>query len=440
MLILWGERSLIMKVLKQEKVQGSAYEVEFSVENEAFQNAIQKVYRKEVKNMNVPGFRKGKAPLSIIRKMYGEGVFYEDAINAIIPEVFPAVLEETKLETRYQPEFDIVSIDENGLVLKAKIFVNPEVSINDYEGIEITVPALSDVNAEVEKEIEAARERNSRELEITDRAAQNGDIAVIDFEGFLDGVAFEGGKGDNYPLELGSGSFIPGFEDQIVGKNIGDNFDVNVTFPAEYGADNLAGKEVTFKVALHAIKAKELPELDDDFAVDVSEFNTFDEYKADLTSKIEKRLNESRDRDISEALLKALAEKVEGDIPEPMFAEEVQHGLESFKANVTQYGFDFETYLKITNMTEESVIETTLRPRAEVMVKSRLALEKIAADNNLSASDEAVESQYEDMAKAYQMEVEKLKEIIKREYIEKDCLVEAAMDFVKAKAVIKDAE
>lgn len=429
-----------MKVLKQEKVQGSAYEVEFSIENEAFQNAIQKVYRKEVKNMNIPGFRKGKAPLSIVRKLYGEGVFYEDAINTLIPEVFPSVLEETKLETNYQPEFDIVSIDENGLVLKAKIYVKPEVEIKDYEGLEITVPALADVEAEVERDITAARERNSREVEVTDRAVQNGDIAVIDFEGFLNGVAFEGGKGENHPLEIGSGSFIPGFEEQIVGKNIGDNFDINVTFPAEYGAEELAGKEVVFKIALHAIKSKELPELDDDFAVDVSEFNTFDEYKADLTAKIEKRLTENRDRDISEALLKALAEKVEGDIPAPMFAEEVQHQLESFKANVAQYGFDFETYLKITNMTEENVIETTLRPRAEIMVKSRLALEKIAADNNLSASDEAVESQYEAMATAYKMEVEKLKEIIKREYIEKDCLAEAALDFVKSKAVVKDAE
>ena len=429
-----------MKVLKQEKVQGSAYEVEFSIENEAFQNAIQKVYRKEVKNMNVPGFRKGKAPLSIVRKLYGEGVFYEDAINVLIPEVFPAVLEETKIQAIYQPEFDIVSIDENGLVLKAKVFVNPEIEIKDYEGIEVTVPALADVNAEVEREITAARERNSREIEVTDRAVENGDIAVIDFEGFLEGVAFEGGKGENHPLEIGSGSFIPGFEEQIIGKNIGDNFDINVTFPAEYGAEELAGKEVVFKIALHAIKAKELPELDDDFAVDVSDFNTFDEYKADLTAKIEKRLTENRDRDVSEALLKALAEKVEGDIPAPMFDEEVQHGLESFKANVTQYGFDFETYLKITNMTEENVIETTLRPRAEVMVKSRLALEKIAADNNLSASDEAVESQYEAMATAYKMEIEKLKEIIKRDYIEKDCLAEAAMDFVKSKAVVKDAE
>jgi len=429
-----------MKVLKQEKVQGSAYEVEFSIENEAFQNAIQKVYRKEVKNMNVPGFRKGKAPLSIIRKMYGEGVFYEDAINALISEVFPSVLEETKIEAIYQPEFDIVSIDENGVVLKAKLYVAPTVEIKDYEGLEVTVPALASVDAEVEREIEAARDRNSREIEVTDRAAQNGDIAVIDFEGFLDGVAFEGGKGENHPLELGSGSFIPGFEEQIIGKNIGDNFDINVTFPEEYGAENLAGKEVVFKIALHAIKSKELPELDDDFAVEVSEFNTFDEYKADLAAKIEKRLTESRDRDISEALLKALAEKVEGEIPEPMFAEEVQHGLESFKANVTQYGFDFETYLKITNMTEEKVIETTLRPRAEVMVKSRLALEKIAAENALSASDEAIESQYADMAAAYKMDVEKLKEIIKREYIEKDCLAEAAMEFVKSKAVVKDAE
>ena len=427
-----------MKIVKNEKVQGSAREIEFSIENEVFQAAIRKAYQKEGKNINVPGFRKGKAPLSVVRKMYGEGVFYEEAINLLIPEEFPKVLEETKVETKYQPEFDVVSIDENGVVLKAKVYVQPEVTVEGYEGLEVEVAPLADVSADVEREINEARERNAREIEVTDRAAAEGDMTVIDFEGFLDGVAFEGGKGENYPLELGSHSFIPGFEEQIVGKNIGDSFDINVTFPADYGAENLAGKDVVFKIVLHSIKTKELPELDDDFAVDVSEFNTFDEYKADLTAKIEKRQAESRDRDISEAILNALSDKVEGEIPEPMYAEEVQHGLESFKANVQQYGFDFETYLKITGMTEEQVIATSLRPRAEVMVRSRLALEKIAAEKELTATEEAIERQYADMAAAYKLDVEKVKAFISKEYIEKDCTVEAAMDYVKAHAVIKD--
>lgn len=429
-----------MKILKQEKVQGSAYELEFSIENEAFQSAIRKVYQKEIKNMNIPGFRKGKAPLSIVRKMYGEGVFYEEAINALIPETFPAVLEEAKLETKYQPEFDIVSIDENGLVLKAKVYVDPEIEIKDYEGLEVEVAPMGNVEETVESEINAARERNAREIEITDRAAAMGDTAVIDFEGFLDGVAFDGGKGENHPLELGSGSFIPGFEEQIVGHNVGESFDIDVTFPEDYGAENLAGKAVVFKITVNSLKTKELPELDDEFAVDVSEFDTLDEYKADLKAKIEKRFADNRDRDVSEAILKLLADKVEGEIPAPMFDDEVRAGLDSFKANVTQYGFDFETYLKITGMTEESVIETTLRPRADVMVKSRLALEKIAAEQNLSASEEAIEEQYKSMAVAYQMEIEKLKEIIKKEYVAKDCLVETAMDYVKSKAVIKETE
>ncbi len=428
-----------MKILKQEKVQGSAYEIEFSVENEVFQAAIRKVYQKEIKKMTIPGFRKGKAPLAIVRKMYGEGVFYEEAINALIPETFPAVLEEAKLETKYQPEFDIVSIDD-GLVLKAKVYVDPEVTIEGYEGLEVEVAPMGNVEETLESEISSARERNAREIEVTDRAAENGDTAVIDFEGFLDGVAFEGGKGENHPLELGSHSFIPGFEEQVVGHKVGESFDIDVTFPEEYGAENLAGKAVVFKITIHAIKAKELPELDDEFAKDASEFDTLDEYKADLKAKIEKRFEDNRNRDVEEAILKALAEKVEGEIPAPMFDDEIRAGLESFKANVTQYGFDFETYLQITGMTEEKVIETTLRPRADVMVKSRLALEKIAAEQNLEASEDAINSQYEAMAAAYKMEVEKLKEIIKQEYVAKDCLVEVAMNYVKSKAVIKETE
>ena len=327
-----------MSLTKSELIEKNKYELHISVDKATFDAAVDKVYRKQVKSITVPGFRKGKAPKSIIEKMYGTGVFYEDAINDLIPAAYSEALEESKLDVVSQPEFDIVSIDDNGLVLSAKVYVKPDVEIKDYLGIEVEKEVVAVTDEDVEKEIETVRERNSREIEVNDRAAEMGDTAVIDFEGFCDGVAFEGGKGTDYALKLGSGSFIPGFEEQVAGHSIDDEFDVNVTFPTEYHAADLAGKEAVFKVKIHAITKVELPELDDDFAKDVSEFDTFDEYKADLKAKIEKRHETAADNAVEEKLVEALIEKLEADIPEAMYVTETENFVRDYDNRLRSQG------------------------------------------------------------------------------------------------------
>ncbi len=425
-----------MSLTKNEAIEKNRYELHFSIEKAVFDAAVDKVYRKQVKSISVPGFRKGKAPRSIIEKMYGTGVFYEDAINDLIPNAYPAALEESKLEVVGQPEFDIVSLDENGLVLSAKVYVKPEVEIKDYCGIEVENEVEPVTDEEVDKEIETIRERNSREIEVTDRAAEMGDTAVIDFEGFCDGVAFEGGKGTDYALTLGSGSFIPGFEEQIVGKNIDDEFDVNVTFPAEYHATDLAGKDAVFKVKIHALTKVELPALDDDFAKDVSEFDTFDEYKADMKAKIEKRHETAAQSALEEKLVEALIEKLEADIPVAMFEEETENYVRDYDMRLRSQGMDLSTFLKYTNQTLDGLREQ-MRPQAERQVKGRLALEKIAALENLEATEEDIEAEYAQIASAYNVDVEQVKASIASDAIAADMKVKKAVEFVKEKAIIK---
>ncbi len=425
-----------MSLTKCELIEKNQYELNISVEKSVFDAAVDKVYRKQVKNITVPGFRKGKAPKSIIEKMYGTGVFYEDAINDIIPAVYPAALEESKLDVVGQPEFDIVSIDENGLVLSAKVFVKPEVEIKDYTGIEVEKETVVVTDEDLDKEIQTVRERNSREIEVTDRAAEMGDTTVIDFEGFCDGVAFDGGKGTDYSLKLGSGSFIPGFEEQVAGKNIGEEFDVNVTFPADYHAEDLAGKEAVFKVTIHSITKVELPELDDDFAKDVSEFDTFDEYKADLKAKIEKRHEAAADNAVEEKLVEALIEKLEADIPEAMFVEETENFVRDYDNRLRSQGLDLGTYFKYTGLTLDA-LRTQMRPQAEKQVKARLALEKIAALENLEATEADIDEEYQNIANAYGVELEQVKASIDSSAIAADMKVKKAMDFVKEKAVVK---
>ena len=425
-----------MSLTKKEAIEKNRYELQFTIEKATFDAAVEKVYRKQVKTISVPGFRKGKAPRSIIEKMYGTGVFYEDAINGLIPTAYPAALAESELEVVGQPEFDIVSLDENGLVLSAKVYVKPDVEIKDYCGIEVESAVEPVTDEEVDKEIETIRERNSREIEVTDRAAEMGDTAVIDFEGFCDGVAFEGGKGTDYALTLGSGSFIPGFEEQIVGKNIDDEFDVNVTFPAEYHAADLAGKDATFKVKIHALTKVELPALDDDFAKDVSEFDTFDEYKADMKAKIEKRHENAAESALEEKLVEALIEKLEAEIPEAMFEEETENYVRDYDMRLRSQGMDLATFLKYTNQTLDSLREQ-MRPQAERQVKGRLALEKIAALENLAASEEDIEAEYAQIASAYNVDVEQVKASIAADAIAADMKVKKAVEFVKEKAVIK---
>ena len=424
-----------MSLTKSEMIEKNQYELQFSVDKATFDAAVDKVYRKQVKSISVPGFRKGKAPKSIIEKMYGTGVFYEDAINDLIPAAYTEALAESKLEVVSQPEFDVVSIDENGLVLSAKVFVKPEVEIKDYAGIEVEKNVVAVTDEDVNKEIQVIRERNSREIEITDRAAEMGDTTVIDFEGFCDGVAFEGGKGTDYSLKLGSGSFIPGFEEQVAGKNIGEEFDVNVTFPEEYHAADLAGKPAVFKVTIHSITNVELPELDDDFAKDVSEFDTFDEYKADLKAKIEKRHEAAADNAVEEKLVEALIEKLEADIPEAMFVTETENFVRDYDNRLRSQGLDLNTYFKYTGLTLDNLREQ-MRPQAERQVKARLALEKIAELENLEATEEDINGEYENIANAYGVELEQVKASIDAEAIAADMKVKKAMDLVKEKAVV----
>ena len=424
-----------MSLTKSEVIEKNRYELQFSVDKATFDAAVNNVYRKQVKNIAVPGFRKGKAPRSIIEKMYGTGVFYEDAINDLIPDAYTEALKEAAIDVVGQPEFDVVSIDENGLVLSAKVYVKPEVEIKDYLGIEVEKEVTPVSDEDVDREIETIRERNSREIDVTDRAAELGDTTVIDFEGFCDGVAFEGGKGTDYALKLGSGSFIPGFEEQIVGKSIDDEFDVNVTFPTEYHAEDLAGKDATFKVKIHAITKVELPELDDDFAKDVSEFDTFAEYKADVKAKIEKRHETAAENAVEDKLVEALIEKLEADIPEPMFVAETENFVRDYDTRLRSQGLDLNTYFKYTGMTLDSLREQ-MRPQAERQVKARLALEKIAVLENLEATEEDINSEYEKIANAYGIELEQVKASIDSEAIAADMKVQKAMELVKEKAVV----
>ena len=367
--------------------------------------------------------------------MYGKGFFYEDAINDILPDAYESAIKEAELNVVGRPEFDIKSIDENGAVLTVKVYVKPEVEIKDYKGIKATRKVEPVTDEELDAEIATVQNRNSREIEVTDRAAQNGDVATIDFDGYIDGVAFEGGKGENYDLKLGSGSFIPGFEDQVVGKNVGDSFDVNVTVPEDYHAKELAGKPAVFKVTIHKLSAVELPALDDDFAKDVSEFDTFDEYKADLKAKIEKRHETSADSDVDEQLSVALMEKLEADIPECMFETETENFVRDYDNRLRMQGLDLKTYFQYTGMTLETLREQ-MRPQAERQVKLRLALEKIAALEALEATEEDINSEYENIANSYNVPVDQVKASIDAAAIAEDMKVKKAMDLVKETAKI----
>ncbi len=427
-----------MSLKSKNKLNGNTVELEIEISKESFEKAVSAAYKKNVARMNIPGFRRGKAPRSIVEKMYGKGVFYDDALNALIPEAFEEALKEADEKPVGQPEFDVVSL-EGDVVVKATFPIKPEVTVKNYKGIEVTRTAAPVTDEELDAEIAQVRSRNARMIEITDRAAQNGDIAVIDYEGFCDGVAFEGGKGEKYNLTLGSGSFIPGFEDQIVGHGAGDSFDVNVTFPAEYHAPELAGKEATFKTVLHEIKLNELPELDDDFAKDVSEFDTFEEYKNDVKIKLEEKHAQAADREVENKLVEVLVENLEADIPEAMFQTEAENQVRDYDNSLRMNGLDLNTYLKYTGMTLDQ-LRAQMRPRAESQVKTRLALEKIAELEAITVSDEDVEKEIEKIASAYNIPVDEVKKQVTADMISDDIKVGKAVEFVKANAVITEAE
>ncbi len=428
-----------MSLISNETIAVNQKKVTFSVDKATFETAINKVYKKAVKNITIPGFRKGKAPRALVEKMYGKEVFYEDAINEVIPAAYTEAMEGNEDKVVSRPEFDVESIDDNGVVLTATYFVKPEVEIADYIGIPAERPVAKVTEAEVAEELGKVQMRNSRMIEVTDRAAQMDDITNIDFEGFVDGEAFDGGKAEGHELKLGSGAFIPGFEEQIVGKTIGEEFDVVVTFPADYHAENLAGKEATFKCKLNSIKFNELPVLDDEFAKDVSEFDTLDEYKADIQAKLEEQHTKQADAQVDEALIGALIEKLNADIPECMFENEVENFVRDYDNRLRMNGLDLQTYFKYTGLDLDKLREQ-MRPDAERQVKTRLALEKIAALENIAVSEEETEAEYGRLAEMYNMEADKVREVVAADAIAEDLKVKKAIELVREKAVITEVE
>ncbi len=423
-----------MSLIKKELTEKSGFVMEFSVSKEVYAKAEIEAYKKNVKSINIPGFRKGKAPKAIIEKYYGKGIWFEDAINACIPEAFEEAVKEAGLDIVGQPQFDLVS-EEGDIVLKAVGFVKPEVTIEGYKGIAVEKKVAEVTDAEVDAEVENARKRNARTIEVTDRAAAMGDIANIDYEGFVDGVAFAGGKDEGHDLTLGSGAFIPGFEEQIVGKNIGEEFDVNVTFPEEYHAAELAGKVATFKTKLNSIKFEELPALDDEFAKDVSEFDTLDEYKADIKSKMVSRNDAKAESEVENAIAEALMEKLVAEIPEVMFEAETENFVRDYDTRLRQSGLDLNTYLKYTGATLEALREQ-MRPQAERQVKVRLALEKIASLEALTVSEEETDAEYQRIADAYTIPVDQVKSMVAAEDLNADLLVGKALKLVRENAKV----
>ncbi len=425
-----------MELIRNEKVAENTVELEFKVGKEVFAEAVTKAFRKANAEITVPGFRKGKAPRSVVEKMYGEEVFFNDAIDALLPDAYADAVEAAAIEPVARPEVDITACSkEEGFTAVAKVVVKPEVEVKEYKGLKATKKAVKVEEFEIDTELENLRDRNGRMVTVEDRAAKIGDTANIDFEGFVDEVAFEGGKGEGFDLMLGSGQFIPGFEDQIVDHNIGDEFDVTVTFPEEYHAAELAGKPAVFKTKLNSLKAKELPELDDEFAKDVSEFDTLEELKADIRKAKEERAAQEAELDVENTLVDAVVASMEAVIPQEMVESRIDEMVRDFEGRMSQQGLQLATYLQYTGMEMES-FRKSFADQAEQQVKIRLALEKVAAVENLEVSEEEVEAELTKIAEAYKMKLEQVKSFIPAVEIKKDLAINKAIDFIKANAEI----
>ena len=429
-----------MTLKETKRLETNRYQLEIVIDGEQFREAIKQAYRKEGKKINVPGFRKGKAPLHIIETYYGSEVFFEDALNLLYADAVEAAINESGLKViDDKMDFDLVSISkEDGVDFKVSVTTYPEIELTEYKGLKAERPLVKVEAAEVNAEIKSLQERNARMVSVEDRAAKKGDTVVIDFEGFKDGVAFEGGKAEGHSLELGSGQFIPGFEDQIIGKNIDDEFDVEVTFPEEYGAEDLAGKPAVFKVKLHEIKLRELPAADDEFAKDVSEFDTLKELKADIKKKAIERKKKAAEEAVENILVQQIVDGIKGEIPEAMFTNRLNQSVEEFSYRLQSQGMNLDLYLQYTGSTLEQFRET-FRPQAEMQVKYRLALEKIVELEGIKADEKAIDAEYAKIAEGYGVDVEQVKGVIPATEVEKDVAVGKAIDFVKANAVITDA-
>lgn len=421
----------------KNQVETNKYELEIEVSAEAFEEALQRSYLKNKAKITINGFRPGKAPRKIIEKEYGEEVFFEDAVNDVYGPAIEEAVKEAELILVAAPDVEVTEVSKAaGVKFKATCTTKPVVDIKDYKGINVkkTVNAVTD--EAVEHEIGHMLEKNSRTISVDDRAAQNGDDVVIDFEGFKDGVAFDGGKAENFTLKLGSGQFIPGFEDQVVGHNVGDEFDINVTFPEEYQAKELAGAPVVFKIKLHEIKTTELPELDDDFVKDTSDFNTVEELRADVRKHLEEDAEKQADNEVETAILDAVINKLEGEIPEVMYENKVNDMIEDLSQRLAQQGIKLDMYLQFTGMTMDS-LKTTYREQAEKQVKLRLALEKVVELEAIEPTEEEIEQEFAHIGEHYNMPVETVKQYIHAEDIKLDVAVGKAVDLIKDSAVIE---
>ena len=419
-----------------KKEQANSYELVVNVDGETFEKAVNAVYKKQVKNIQIQGFRKGKAPRRVVEKMYGSEVFYEDAMQDCYPDALYEAAKEADVKIVKVDTLEAVEVGKDGFTFKAEIIVEPTMEMNNYLGIEVTKKSTEVTDELVDEEIEKVRERNSRMVTVEDRAAQDGDVAVIDFEGFVDGVAFEGGKAENYNLKLGSGNFIPGFEEQIIGHNTDEEFSINVTFPEEYQAEELKGKAAEFKIKLHEIKAKELPEVDDDFVKDVSEKETLDEYKEELKETVAKRLVEEADKDVDDQIANKLMELLEGEIPEAMYDNQAGDMVREFEMRLRAQGMDMNTYMQYMGM-DVNGLKGMYKDEAEKRVKLRLALETVARKENIEVTEADLDEEYNKMAEAYKMEVEQVKAAVPAESLTEDVKVEKALKLVKDSAVIK---
>lgn len=426
-----------MSLKATNNVETNKYELEIEISAEDFEAAIEKAYLKARKNIAMPGFRKGKAPRKLIEKEYGEQVFFEDAVNLLYAPVVNGAVEESGLELVTRPEVEVTEISkENGVKLKATCITKPEVEVKDYKGIEVEKVVNPVTDEDINKQLDALREKNVTVETVDDRAAENGDDVVIDFEGFKDDVAFEGGKAEDFTLSLGSGQFIPGFEDQIVGHNAGEDFDINVTFPDEYQVKELAGAPAVFKIKLKSISKKVMPELDDDMVKDSTEFDTVDEYKADVKKKLEEANEKHADSEVEAKIFDNVIENMTAEIPQVMFDNRVNEMIGELEQRLAPQGISLDLYMQYTGQTIDTV-KKAYAEQAEKQVKLRLALEKIAKLENIEVTEDELKAEFDKLAEAYKLDVDQIKQFIHDDDLKKDIAVGKAVDLIKDAAVIK---
>ena len=426
--------------LQVEKLEKNMAKLTIEVPASDLEKALQSAYKKQKNKISLPGFRKGKVPRQMIEKMYGAEIFFDDAANEIIPKAYADAYDECELEIVSRPEINIVQIEKGKpFIFTAEVATKPEVTLGEYKGLEVDKVSTRVTQKEVEAKIEEEAEKNARTVTVEDRAVQDGDEVILDFEGFVDGEAFEGGKGENYPLTIGSGSFIPGFEEQLVGAEAEKEVEVKVTFPEDYHAEELKGKEAVFKCTVHEIKAKELPEIDDEFAAEVSEFDTLEEYKADVKAKIKEQKAADGKRNQEDQAVEQAVKNAEYEIPQPMIDTQTTQMVEDFAQRIQSQGITLEQYFQFTGLTAEKMMED-MKPQAIKRIETRLVLEAIAKAENIEITDEKVDEELAKMAESYKMEVEKLKEFMgenEKKQMKEDLAVQEAVTFLVENAVEK---